>query len=132
MKRKLQIWMCRGANYLELLVSGVLVIVLTILSIQLLISLFYLGEDWSNEAGLLNTDLLSYYMEKTLNIAVGVEFVKMLGKHTPITVIEVLLFATARQMIVEHLSVEMTLIGILSIAVLFFIRKYLLRNEDAV
>ena len=49
----------------------------------------------------------------------------MLCKHTPETVVEVLMFATARQMVVEHLLTWETLIGILGIGVLFAIRKYL-------
>ena len=44
------------------------------------------------------------------------------------TVIEVLLFATARQMIVEHLAVHQILIGTLAIAVLFATRKFLLSS----
>lgn len=42
----------------------------------------------------------------------------MLCTHKPGTIIEVLLFATARQMIVEHLNVYETLVGIGAIAAL--------------
>ena len=50
----------------------------------------------------------------------------MLCKHTPETVIEVLLFAIARGLIVGHMSTIHNLIGILSIVILFATRKYLL------
>ncbi len=46
-------------------------------------------------------------MEYIMSLAIGVEFVKMLCTHKPGTIIEVLLFATARQMI--HLNVYETL-----------------------
>ena len=46
------------------------------------------------------------------------------------TIIEVLLFATARQMIVEHLNVYETLVGIGAIAALFAIRKFLFCSFD--
>lgn len=72
-----------------------------------------------------NEEAFSQFLSTALNLVVGVEFVKMLCKHTPETVIEVLLFAIARQMIVEHLTVYEILIGILAIAVLFAIRKFL-------
>ena len=41
------------------------------------------------------------------------------------TIIEILLFAISRQMIVEHLSTTETIIGVGAIAGLFAIRKYL-------
>ena len=56
----------------------------------------------------------------------------MLCKHTPETVIEVLLFAIARQLIVEHTSTMENLIGIISIGILFATRKYLFYNFDEV
>lgn len=73
---------------------------------------------------------LEYYMEYAMSIAIGVEFVKMLCTHQPGTIIEVLLFATARQMIVEHLNVYETLVGIGAIAALFAIRKFLFCSFD--
>ena len=54
----------------------------------------------------------------------------MLCTHQPGTIIEVLLFATARQMIVEHLNVYETLVGIGAIAALFAIRKFLFCSFD--
>lgn len=40
------------------------------------------------------------------------------------------MFATARQMVVEHLGPSETLLGVISIAVLFAIRKYLMTDND--
>ena len=54
----------------------------------------------------------------------------MLCRHSAQTVVEVLLFATARQMVVEHLDPVQTLIGIIGIAILFAIRKYLMTDSD--
>ena len=51
-------------------------------------------------------------------------------RDRPATVIEVLLFAIARQLIVEHTSTLDNLIGIISIAILFAVRKYLFYNFD--
>ena len=40
------------------------------------------------------------------------------------------MFATARQMVVEHLGPNETLLGVISIAILFGIRKYLMTDND--
>lgn len=60
-----------------------------------------------------------------MTFAIGVEFVKMLCTHTPGTVIEVLLFAISRQMIVGHVSGFEVLAGVAAIAGLFATHKFL-------
>ena len=54
----------------------------------------------------------------------------MLYLHTPITVFEVLLFAIARQIIIEHGSPLNSLIGVIAIAILFATRKFLFMTFD--
>ena len=65
------------------------------------------------------------FLGHAFNLIIGVEFIKMLAKHTPGSAIEVLLFAIARQMVVEHTSPLENLIGIVTIALIFAIRKFL-------
>ena len=43
---------------------------------------------------------------------------------------EFLLFATARQMVVEHMDPVQTLIGVIAIAILFAIRKFLMTEDS--
>ena len=80
----------------------------------------------------MSEEFFTSFLSRSLGLVVGLEFIKMLCKHTAETVVEVLMFALARQMVVEHLSTTETLIGVLAIAILFFIRKYLLirKPED--
>ena len=78
----------------------------------------------------MDTEFFSTFLSQALSLVVGVEFVKMLCQHSAQTVVEVLMFATARQMVVEHLGPAETLLGVLSIAVLFAIRKYLMTDND--
>lgn len=59
------------------------------------------------------------------NLIIGVEMIRMLYMHTPSTIFEVLIFAVARQIIIDHSSPWNSLIGILSIAILFATRKFL-------
>ena len=69
------------------------------------------------------------FLANALSLVVGVEFVKMLCRHSAQTVVEVLMFATARQMVVEHMEPIQTLIGVLAIAILFAIRKFLMTED---
>ena len=104
MKQFLRKTMKNVAAYVELFLSAVLVFVIVVLIIKLIGQCFF--DIWQDKIK------LEYYMEYIMSLAIGVEFVKMLCTHKPGTIIEVLLFATARQMIVEHLNVYETLVGI--------------------
>lgn len=65
------------------------------------------------------------FLGHAFNLVIGVEFIKMLAKHTPGSAIEVLLFAMARQMVVSHTTSFENLIAIITIAIIFVIRKFL-------
>ena len=59
------------------------------------------------------------------NIVIGIELLKMFCRHDLDSVVEVLLFAVARQVIIEHTSMVDNLLCMLSVAILFCIRKFL-------
>lgn len=76
------------------------------------------------------TDLSKYpnyndLLTTCFNLIIGVEMIRMLYLHTPMTVFEVLLFAIARQIIIDHSSPLNSLIGVIAIAILFATRKFL-------
>ena len=52
------------------------------------------------------------FFADAMTIVVGIEFVKMLMLHTPRAVTDVLLFAIARQLVVNHSSAVDTLLGV--------------------
>ena len=122
MKQFLRKTMKNIATYVELVLSAFLVFVIAILIIKLVGQCFF--DIWHDKLE------LEYYMEYAMSLAIGVEFVKMLCRHSAQTVVEVLMFATARQMVVEHLAPSETLLGVISIAILFAIRKYLMTDND--
>jgi len=64
-------------------------------------------------------------LSTVLTLVIGVEFIKMLCKHTPETVIDVLLFAIARYIVIYHDNTLDLLIGVLAIAGLFAAKKFL-------
>lgn len=109
----------RLARTTELIVSIIISIVIAVLILKLIQDLL------QTQFSQLNDDYFTTFLANSLHLVVGVEFIKMLCKHTPETLVEVLMFATARQMVVSHLSPIETLVGILSIGILFTIRKYL-------
>ncbi|MDF2942131.1 MAG: hypothetical protein K0S01_989 [Herbinix sp.] len=74
-------------------------------------------------------DAFQNFLGIAFNILIGVEFLKMIFKNNLSTIVEVLFFAIARQLIVEHTTVIENCIGIISIAILFVIRKYLFIPE---
>ncbi|MDD3704718.1 MAG: hypothetical protein PHC45_01435 [Clostridiaceae bacterium] len=70
-------------------------------------------------------DIFQKFLGHTLLLVVGVEMVAMLVKHTPGSVIEVLLYAVARKMLISNAHMLEFLLGIISIASIFAIKKYL-------
>lgn len=65
------------------------------------------------------------YLSVVSTIVLCVEFVSMLCTHTVDSVVEVVLMAIARQIIVAHPAAFDTLLMVLAIVLLFAIRKYL-------
>lgn len=80
-----------------------------------------------------NLDVYPNYddlLETCFNLIIGVELIRMMYYHSPSTVFEVLLFAIARQIIIDHSSIWSSLVGVCAIAVLFATRKYLFCEFD--
>ena len=73
---------------------------------------------------------LEHFLSGVLTIVVAIEFVKMLLLHTPESVIEVLLYAVARQIIISHESAMENLVGVLAVALIFVVKKYFLMNAE--
>lgn len=67
----------------------------------------------------------SVFLNKALGIIIGVEFLKMLCQHSMNSVIDVLLFILARHLVVMDATMFESLLCILSVAILFAIRKFL-------
>lgn len=64
------------------------------------------------------------FLERALDIVIGIEFIKMLAKHSPGSVLEVLLYAIARHMIVGHDDAVQNLLSVMAIGAIFVIRKF--------
>ena len=64
-------------------------------------------------------------MKKSFDLVIGVELLKMFCRHDIDSIVEVLLFSVARQMVIEHLAIKEALIGCIAVAILFAVRRFL-------
>lgn len=76
---------------------------------------------------------LNDILAQILLLVIALEFVVMLSLHIPGTIIEVLLYAIARKMILlpKNGGMSEVLLGVIAIAGLFIIRKYLLTKDNS-
>ena len=126
MRKKLQDKMFEVSYLIELLISllvGIAVVVLGGITVVGMFQPSFLGN---------GVDSLVAVLDKAITLAIGAELIKMLCKHTPETIIEVLAFALARQLIVGHAAPLENLITVVAIAVLFAVRRFLLNRHDMV
>ena len=116
-KRIFRDQIAEAAGILEVVLSGIVLAAL-LMSIVPLVELM---------PGLLtDADSLEIrtFLERALDIVIGIEFIKMLAKHSPGSVLEVLLYAIARHMIVGHEDAVQNRVSVGAIALIFIIRKY--------
>ena len=126
MRKKLQDKMFELSYMFELFISVIVGIAILILAVRLVVdtlnvSLYQEG-----------VNSLVKILDDAITLAIGAELIKMLCKHTPETIIEVLAFALARQLIVGHAAPWQNLITVIAIAVLFAVRRFLLKRHDMV
>lgn len=117
-RAELRNFIIQSSTLLEISLSGLVLIGLLISIvplIQWMPGLFIDGNDVE----------IRTFLERALDIVIGIEFIKMLAKHSPGSALEVLLYAIARHMIVGHESAVENFISVASIALIFFVRKFL-------
>lgn len=112
-------WVARMASIIETVVALVVLLAILVAGVRVLFEVkdLVLAPDVD--------EAFTTFLSSAFNVVIGIEFVKMLAKHSPGSAIEVLLFAIARQMVVEHTSPVENLVSILAILLIFMIRKYL-------
>lgn len=119
MREKILNSIVRAAGVVETLLAILVLIAVALCSLPILSELFKAPFD-------IRFDV---FLSDILGLVIGIEFVKMLTRHTPGAVIEVLLFAISRQLIVYHTSTFDTLIGMAAVAAAFAVRKFLFVSD---
>lgn len=112
------------AGYIELLVAFIIIISVILASADLIFDLSQYGIHLFDDK---NSDITySAVFSSAIIIVIGIEMIKMIVKHTPASVLEVLLFVIAKRVVAdtEFGSLDM-LLCVLAIAVIFAIKKFL-------
>ncbi|MEH2944246.1 hypothetical protein VSQ32_15590 [Lachnospiraceae bacterium KK002] len=117
--RKTRNALYESCNFLELMMALVVLAAILIACSSLGSSFLDYWNDRSSNAAFLT------FVGHVFNILIGIEFLKMLCQPSEDTVLEVLIFLVARHMILDHTTVVENLITILSIGILFAIKKYI-------
>ena len=107
----------QASSLLEVLLSGLVLIGLLLSVVHLIRWMPGLLFD-GNEAE------IRTFLERSLDIVIGIEFIKMLAKHSPGSSLEVLLYAIARHLVVGHDSAVENLLSVGAIALIFIVRKF--------
>ena len=123
-RQKSQRFLNGVAFFLELILA-VIVILIILMQICSLAKLFYAHVSDPNV-----TVQYASFLKEALGIIIGVEFLKMLCQHSMNSVIDVLLFVLARHLIVMESTMLEGLLCIISVAILFSIRKFLVVKKD--
>ena len=126
MRKKLQDKMFEVSYLIELFISLIVGIAVLIMAGRMVVDI---ATSQIYKGGI---ESLLPVLDGAITLAIGAELIKMLCKHTPETIIEVLAFALARQLIIGHAAAWQNLITVVAIAVLFAARKFLLSRYDMV
>jgi hypothetical protein len=111
------------AKVFEIIIAGILLVIIAVKIVDTVLPLFGI-----------NITILVIDFESILaavfNLVIGIEFTKMLVKHTPETIIDVLLFTIARQIVISNKGAVDMLIGVAAIVGIFAAKRYLLDNRN--
>ncbi len=107
----------QASSLLEVLLSGLVLVGLVFSAVPLIRWMPGLLVDGSD------TEIRTF-LERSLDIVIGIEFIKMLAKHSPGSSLEVLLYAIARHLVVGHDSALENLLSVGAIALIFIVRKF--------
>lgn len=116
-KHALRDQIAEAASLLEVVLSCLVLIGLLISAVPVAREMLTL---WSSD----NTDTFQTFLGHAFNLVIGIEFIKMLAKHSPGSALEVLLYAIARYMILGHGTALENLLGVAAIGLIFLIRKF--------
>ena len=121
MHKKVEIIMRKILHVLEFIIAILTLIVLIGMLGLEIYKMFTVSDYFSS---------MDQFLHNVLTIVVGLEFVRMLIDMTPANTIEVLIMATARQIIVSHGDAWTLLISIVCVGILFAIRRFLIPRSE--
>lgn len=111
------------AGLTEILVAGIILLAVLLSAVLLILDLVGFGSGLFGKTGVPTyNDIFS----TAIYIVIGIEMIKMIVKHTPDSVLEVVLFVVAKRIVAdtEFGSLDL-LLCVIAIAAIFAIRKFL-------
>lgn len=115
--QRAQLFLMKVSSYLEIVCALILIVAILIAFVPVPHNLYSLYLD--------NGFDLSDFMKKSFDLVIGVELLKMFCRHDIDSIVEVLLFSVARQMVIDHLAIKEAFIGCVAVAILFAVRRFL-------
>ncbi|HHU31552.1 MAG TPA: hypothetical protein GXZ50_02655 [Clostridia bacterium] len=113
-------WTIRG---IEILLAGLLVLLVLASSIFVFGTLI---QNYSQIAGFSDFQQLLSYL---LLLIIALELAYMLIEHTPNNVVEVMIYAIARKMLIYNTTALDLLVGVITLAILFGVKVYLIKDR---
>ena len=119
-KQKISTVVVSISRFFEIALSAIMI--LTILAMIFSV----IGNLYNIPISKMTSEQFTGLLENILTMIIGVEFIKMLAKHTEENQLEVLTFAIIRQMVVKCENMGETLLGMIALGLVFLMRKYFL------
>lgn len=123
MKLQIQQLLRKFSILLETFIAGLLCIAIVYFTFRLLGSTLRLD-------GFPLYDNFEDLLSVAFSLVIGIEMIRMMCEHSAENIFEVLAFAIARQIVIDHTYAIDNLYGIAAIAILFLIRKYLFYGRN--
>ncbi|NMA96451.1 MAG: hypothetical protein GX974_10460 [Clostridiales bacterium] len=113
-------------QWLEILLAIFIIfaVIVNIKDIILLVFKFFCSE------GVETFEIFTSFLENVLLLVIGIELMETLISHSPNSIIEVILYAIARKMLIHSSNIYELLAGAIAIAVLFGTKRYFLPDSQ--
>lgn len=124
-RRKFLLYLNKIVYVFEILIS-VLLILGILISIPDIVS--YYGEILKSDS-IVGYDQFKQFLDHVLLLVIAVEFVLLMTAHSDSTIIHLIMLVVARKMLIKSDNMMDILIGVVSITILFAVRKFLMTSS---
>lgn len=124
-RRKFLLYLNKIVYIFEILIS-VLLIIGILISIPDIVS--YYGAILKSDS-IVGYDQFKQFLDHVLLLVIAVEFVLLMTAHSDSTIIHLIMLVVARKMLIKSDNMMDILIGVVSITILFAVRKFLMTSS---
>lgn len=124
-RRKFLLYLNKIVYVFEILIS-VLLIIGILISIPDIVS--YYGAILKSDS-IVGYDQFKQFLDHVLLLVIAVEFVLLMTAHSDSTIIHLIMLVVARKMLIKSDNMMDILIGVVSITILFAVRKFLMTSS---